>query len=224
MASLSGFLAGMIEGGHVASDAVIEFARIAKNKGRVREGHNPFTGEKISIPLPSRAREKPRRLANSSDLIGIAADQEEFDVMVAGEGIPASPPLRIGFDEGNGWKAFEGEQCCMEVACCVRSNIVRLYLLESEDDLHRPPDFAAYRPRYDEDCTTAERDGLFVHPELGAIRISNAGCAMFWIEFNYGKFVYPRANGSDVNVLSGEVVRLARSTFGTDFVQACDWG
>lgn len=130
----------------------------------------------------------------------------------------------VGYVEDNDWKAIDGAYH-LEIRCRVRANVVRLDMLDSEDDLHRPPDFANYRPNRDEDCSPADYpDGLYVHPEIGAFKVPHAGCGMFWIEFNYGKFVFPRLKEGSVNVLADSVVVLARTVFDRDFVQVCNWG
>ncbi len=114
----------------------------------------------------------------------------------------------------------------LQVCCRVRSRTVRLHHLESEADLNRPPDldFTKFQPRYDEDCSADERTGVFTHPEINAFRIANAGCATFWIEFNYGKFIFPRLRNESVDILDDSILDLARKSFGSDFVQACHWG
>lgn len=56
------------------------------------------------------------------------------------------------------------------------------------------------------------------------MRVPHAGCATFWIGFRYGKFLYPKLDGRDLNALDESVVELATRVFETDFVQACDWG
>ena len=46
---------------------------------------------------------------------------------------------------------------------------------------------------------------------------------MFWIEFNYGKFIWPQHRNGAIDVLSEGVVKTVDDIFGITFVQACDW-
>ncbi|MEZ6062993.1 MAG: hypothetical protein R3C19_21820 [Planctomycetaceae bacterium] len=218
------FVRGLIDNGNVANGAKVAFARVTKGQPRVRQMRNPMTGETIDLRGPSRTLERPRTLSDPSQITEHAANQQEFDVLLTGEGVPSVPPLTVGSVEDGDWKVMDGAYH-LEVRCRIRANVVRLYMLDSEDDLHRPPAFANYRPKYNEDCSPAENaDGLYVHPEIGAFRVPNAGCGMFWIEFNYGKFVFPRLKDGSVDVLADSVIDLARAAFDCDFIQACDWG
>lgn len=217
------FEQGIIDNGNVAKPFTISFLRVTKGGPRERKIRNVMTGETINIRGPSRRGEPPQTLSSLSQIIEHATDLGEYDTAIAGEGIPPTPPLAVGYVENDAWKPMAGPYH-LEIRCRVRSTIVRLYSLESEDDLHQPPDFSKYQPRFDEDCPADERGGIFVHPESGAFRVPNAGCGTFWIEFKFGKFIFPRLRGNDINVLDKSVVALARKAFSCDFVQACDWG
>jgi hypothetical protein len=221
--AVSAFGQGIIDNGNVASPFVISFSPVTKGGPRERIMRNPMTGETINIRMPSRKSERPQTLSSPSEIVELAASQQEYDVSVSGEGIPRTPPFAVGYVENDTWMPMI-EAYHLEIRCRIRSNIVRLFSLESEDDLHKPPDFTTFRPRFGEDCSVDEREGIFVHPESGAIRILNAGCGTFWIEFKLGKFIFPRLKDNGVNVLDDSVITLARKTFNCDFVQACDWG
>lgn len=221
--AVAAFGQGMINNGNISSPFTISFSRVAKGESPGRKLRNPMTGETITIPSPSRRIEKPETLSSLSQFIEHAAGQREYDIAISGEGVPPAPPLAIGYVENDTWNPMAGAYH-LEIRFRVRSNIVRLYLLESENDLHRPPDLSKFRPRFGEDCSVGEREGIFVHPESGAIRIPNAGCGTFWIEFKFGKFIFPRLRDHGVNTLDDSIVTLARRAFNCDFVQACDWG
>jgi hypothetical protein len=222
--SVARFVRGLIENGNVAYCAKVAFAQVTKGQPRVRRMRNPITGETIDLRGPSRTLERPKTLADPSQITKHAANEQEYDVLLTGEGVPSVPPLIVGHLEDDDWTEMDGAYH-LEVRCRVRANVVRLYMLDSEDDLHRPPDFANYRPKCDEDCSLADHaDGLYVHPEIGAFRVPNAGCGMFWIEFNYGKFVFPRLKEGTVEVLADSVIDLARVVFDCNLVQACTWG
>jgi hypothetical protein len=223
--AIAAFLRGVIDHGHVGCDPTITYAKVSKDDSRVFHIRDFVTGEPVTIRAPSRKMEKREQLTALAENVRVAENEGEYNVWLASEGIPQRPSFVLGYVDDGKWKAFEGPPYHAEVWCQVRSRIVRLYHLESEDDLHRPPDLSNSLPRFDEDCGADQRDGLFVHPEVGAIRISNAGCGMFWITFRFGKFVFPRIKeDQSVNLLDESIVDLARGTFGVDFVQACDWG
>lgn len=217
------FVQGLISNGNVATPFGLSFSRVIKEPGRVRTIRNVRTGQTINIPLPSRRVEQPQVLSSASQIVEQAASQQEYDVVVSCDAVPAVPPLAVGYVENDTWKPIvEGYN--LEIRCRVRGSIVRLYHLESEKDLVEPPDFTKIRPRFAEDCSAEEREGIFVHPETGAFRIANAGCGTFWVEFKHGKFVFPRLRNESINVLDDSILALARKAFDTDFVQACDWG
>jgi hypothetical protein len=220
--AIAKFGQGIIENGNVAVGFTISFSRITRGL-RAITARNPATGKTMSIRGPTRRPEKAEALAGTSQIIESGLGQPEYDVSISAEGIPANPPLTIGSIEKDTWEPWVNAYH-LEIRCRVRSNIVRLFHLENEEDLNAPADLAKYRPRFDEDCSVAERDGLFALPEAGAIRIPNAGCGTFWIEFNYGKFLFPLLRDNQVNVLNDSTVAIAREAFGCDFVQACDWG
>jgi hypothetical protein len=217
------FFRELIDNHNIAQPCQIGFSRVSRNQSAGRKIRNMVTGEEIVIPTPSRKINRPEILSDAAQIIAKVPAQEEYDIAISAEGIALSPPCIVGYVENDEWKPIS-DPYYLEVRCCVRNNVVRLYLLESEDDLNSPPDFASYRPRFGEDCSPNERRGLFVHPESGPTWIENAGCGTFWIEFKYGKFIFPRLRNGTVNVLSDSIVELAQKSFGCEFVQACDWG
>lgn len=217
------FVQGIIENGNVPSPFTISFSRVTKGEPRVRKLRNAMTGETIDIRGPSRRNEQPLTLSRPPQIIERAAEQQEYDVTIEGEGAASARPCVVGYVENNEWNPMAGPDH-LEIRCRVRSNIVRLFSLKSEDDLHKPLDFANYKPRLHEDCSIDEREGIFEHPETGAIRIPNSGCGKFWIEFNYGKFLFPRLKNNGVNVLDDSILMMAKKAFGCDFVQGCLWG
>jgi hypothetical protein len=217
------FARGIIERGHTAKGATIALSPVLKGQPRVRQAYDTVSGITIDILGPSRRIERPLPMADTAQIAELAAHQAEYDLTITGEGVPAVAALAIGYVDENQWKPANCPYY-HETSCRVRNHVVRLCVLVNEEDLHRPLDLANYRPRFGEDCSADERDGVFVHPEAGAITIPNAGCGTFWIEFNYGKLVFPRLKNDSVDLLDDSVVNLAREAFDCDFVQACSWG
>ena len=222
--AIAEFAQGMISNGNVPVPSKISFLPVTKQEGRVRPIRNAVTGETINMRAPSRRCEPEQILSAASQIVEHAGNQREYDVAISGRGLTAVPPCAVGYVENGGWKPSFGPYH-LEIRFHVRGDIVRLYYFESEEDIDKPMDmdFANYRPRFGEDCSANEREGIFVHPEIGAFRISNAGCGRFWISFNFGKFLFPLLKDKTVHVLDNSVVSLAQKVFGCDFVQACYW-
>ncbi len=169
-----------------------------------------------------RRRPRAEHLSAASQIVPLAEQEQEYDVSVVSTLPPTNPPLDIGgVDEKGTWQSW-AEPYHLEICCRVRESLVRLCHLKSGEDPNTP-DF--WNPKFDEDCTDDESEGFFEHPLLPSpIRIPNAGCGRFWIEFEYGKWLYPRPKNDGVALLAPEVTRLAAETFGTAFVEACLWG
>lgn len=214
---------GLIGNGNVASRFTISLSRITKREPAVRKVLNTVTGETIDFRMPSRKVEQPQILTGASQIVEYASNQREYDAVISSEGTPAVSPCSVGYVENERWIPVVDDYH-LEIRCRVRKNVVKLSMLESEDELDRPADLAKWQPRFDEDCSIDERDGISVHPEIGGIRITNAGCATFWIEFKYGKFIFPLSKENGLNILDNSIITLARKTFGVDFVQASQWG
>jgi len=217
-ATVGRFLRQVVEAGYLGDDYQVVYQQVLKGIPRPREMRNPITGETIRWPGRSRQYAAPQPLGEPEEVATTSSMAAEYDVAIASEGIPFRRALDIGSVEQGPWRRFE-RPCHLEIRCRVRSHVVRLYDLRSADELNRPPDFAnPTPPMFDEDCSADENDGLFVHPEAGVLRIAGAGCASFWVEFNYGKFVFPRLEDRGVELLDRRIVLLARDALGTDFV------
>jgi hypothetical protein len=227
---VASFLQGIVRGGHIADDWRISFAKVVKNDAPGRQIHNAMTNETIQLPARSRKIERPITATSFSEFLALADGEAEYDVMVAAEGLPRHPPCDVGYIDGKSWRVIDRPHA-LEICCRVRRRVVRLYSLESPDDLRRPLDFSKVQFRFDEDCDAKEeRDGLFVHPEAGPLCISHAGSGTFWIEFRYGKWLFPRLTGNPteiketgIRILNQSTIDLAQKAFETDFVEACNW-
>jgi len=221
------FLEQIIQAQMVGSDHRIEFARITKVEPRYREVRNPFTGETVKRKAPPRMRSKREVVPSTSNAAQLAEQEREYDVAVVSTSAPTKSPLDIGCIKNGIWQAWT-EPYHLEIRCCVREALVRLSFFKPGENPNAPltDEFIAnYTPKFDEDCGEGDQDGLFVHPEApNGIHVPNAGCGMFWIEFEYGKWLYPRLKGDDLALLAPAVTDLARKTFGTDFIEACSWG
>lgn len=218
------FLEQMIQTGSVGQDHKISFGKVVKAEPRSWEGPNPFTRKMQKHRMPSRRRQRAEHLSATSQIVALAEQEQEYDVSVVGTVPPTHPPLDIGgLGKDGTWQSWAGPYH-LAIFCRVRNSLVRLCYLKSGEDPNGPPHDIGI-PTFDEDCAEGELDGLFVHPlSPSPIRIPNAGCGRFWIEFEYGKWLYPKLTNDSVALLDPGVTRLAAETFGTAFVEACLWG
>jgi hypothetical protein len=222
-ATVAHFAQCVIDEGYLPTNPTVSFLKVICGPAQIREMRDPTTGVLASFPLPSRRRQRAEWLEDPAAIAARADAESEYDVAIAGEGVPRRPPCVVGLVENEFWKPFDGPYS-LDLRFHVRSRVVRTHFLDSEEDLHRPLDLASFRPRVDEDCTPEVKDGIFVHPEAGAIRITHAGCATFWMGLKYGKLLFPRLKDGTANVCDPTLVELATRTFGVGFVQACNWG
>jgi hypothetical protein len=222
--AVASFLEAILERGYVAAAASIEVARVLRIEQRATQFPNPFSGREMAIYGPSRKTEKPVRVSSLNELTSMSEREPEYEAFLRADGMPPSPVCQVGCLDSGEWRPFNLSYH-HEVICHVRDSAVRLSAIRSEDDLKPPKgEVSEYRPYFGEDCDVDECDGLFVHPDLGAFRIADAGCATFWISFRFGKMLYPKSTEGGVAVLDKNVIGLATASFRTDFIQACHWG
>jgi hypothetical protein len=172
--------------------------------GETREFWNPFSGRKIVIELKSQ-----KQLKTLGQFEKAAARLSDYDIEVSGEGRPKLSPIDINLKG----RYFVG------VTCFVSST------LRSTSDYH---DESGVRKRvvpYGRPCTRRATTGIFTNPHnLEIIEIPNAGSARFWVQFELGKFLFPKIVNDDLELLNPKIVEAAEGAFGTRFVQGCFWG
>jgi hypothetical protein len=232
------FLEKMTHAGMIGAEQTIKFHGLAKDEPArqdiarlLRSGWNPFA-RRIQ-PLdpfgrPNLVTVFTRRVAHSRQLSAVphilAEDEsQEYDVFVASGVPPSNPPLNVGFPENGVWQPWS-KPYWLQIVIRVRNSLVRLYYPQRNDDpesLRR-----GYRiPPFDQDCDENELDGIFQHPDYPeAIGVPYGGCGRFWVEFEYGKWLYPKLEGGCLRLLHPDLTRLAIDTFGTEFVEGCSWG
>jgi hypothetical protein len=71
-------------------------------------------------------------------------------------------------------------------------------------------------------CRAPEkRNGIFRNPKTGAaIEVQNAACARFWIEFQFGKWLFPKI-GDSLDLLRPSILAVASDIFRTSLAQGC---
>ncbi len=194
------FVASMVDRGILPAEATIA---LRKPSGKFREGRNPITGERIVW------ESKTRRVLDGPGQVAAAiAGLADYEVEVAGTGSPGSPPLLIDFD-----RPYHLGMVC-------RSSSKLRYTSDPDHSFGTQPG----GPSFGDLCDEVAESGVFQNPHDGAvIRVPGIGSAHFWLEFELGKFLFPRIAGGDLDILAPAVVSDAESIFGVSFGQGCRW-
>jgi hypothetical protein len=170
---------------------------------RISEVLNPVTGE-----LEKFIRKDHKNLRGLDEVAEAIGTLHDYEIEVGGYGTPRMPPLPI--------------ECAtpyhVGVTCHVCST------LRCTSDLHVEPR-ERNLPRYGEPWNDGPENGFFSNPHNAkTIKVPHAGCARFWIEFQLGKFLFPRIKDDDLELLNRDIVVEAEQIFGISFVQGCYWG
>jgi len=180
---------------------------VAKPSGKLRWGTNPMTGEKISIPEWDRSN-----LERFEDVPAFIEGCTHYSVGQSGQWAGKDRPVLLFKTDG----APYDENYVCTVRCELRPEAVST----SAWDVEAGPDTRNV-PTFGSACKDAVRVGIFPNPWTGgAIEIEDAGCARFWIEFEFGKFIYPKVTDS-FEVMSPAIVLGAERCFRAKFAQGC---
>lgn len=180
---------------------------VAKPSGKLREGTNPMTGERFSIPAPDHLH-----LQKFEDIPASIEGSTHYTVAQSGQWLEKDRPLALFNSDG---VPYEENYICI-VRCELRPEAVSTSAWDEEagPNARNVPEFGSV-------CTNAVTIGIFPNPWTGdVIEVANAGCARFWIEFEFGKFIYPKVTDS-FEVLTPDIVSGAEHSFGTQFAQGC---
>jgi hypothetical protein len=170
--------------------------------GEVRSFVNPFTGK-----TETRARRKAENVADLSGVPTALRGLDDYNVMVTGKGPPKLPAFE--FD-------YKGEYDFL-VHCCLRAEVV------STSDYHEEFRIKRKVELFGRPCSSENRLGIFHNPNTGeVIEVPNAGCARYWIEFEYGKMLFPPIE-DNLEIIEPSIVHAAEKEFGSKFVQGCQW-
>jgi hypothetical protein len=193
------FLSSLVSIGAAPSKPAI---RLSKLSGEVRTLRNPFTGKSESLPM-----RKSETLKDVAALPSALAGVDDYTVSVSGKGPPKL--AAFAFD-------FKGEYDFL-VHCCLRAEIVSTSDWHDEVPIERQVEFFG-RP-----CSADDRLGVFHNPNtLEVIEVPNAGCARSWIEFEFGKMLFP-AIDDRLDLMEPKIVEAAEAALGVKFVQGCQW-
>jgi hypothetical protein len=174
----------------------------------MHEVENPMTGEKSMRPDPDRTR-----IDASDEIPALIEDSAHFTVWAPGEWSSDDLPIAVFTPDG---KPFTKNYRC-QVGCELRPSPVSTsaWDLEAGPNIRNVPLFGR------SPCGSEDDTGIFPNSWTGeVIEVPHAGCARFWIEFEIGKFIYPKV-GRNLDVLNPSIVEQAEQCFHTKFVQGC---
>jgi hypothetical protein len=163
---------------------------------------DPLTGEERSFR--HRKYSKYENLGEAaSSLIGI----EDYSVILSGEGPPQLSPFPLFAASDSQWRSVFTNSYYFEVSCDIR-----------------PAAISLSKGSWLEPCTSDKTVTIISNPwNLRTIRVSNSGCARFWITFHFGKFLVPKIEDS-LDLLAPALPNLAFEEFGIAFTQSCFYG
>lgn len=180
---------------------------VAKPTGKLRWGTNPMTGEKISIPEQDRLS-----IERIEDIPAVIEGVKHYTVAQSGQWIGDERPMVLLKTDGVPYE----ENYISTVKCELRPEVVSTsaWDVEAGPNTRNVPAFGSV-------SKSGNKNGIFPNPWTGeAIEVADAGCARFWIEFEFGKFIYPRIT-DNLDVMSTAIVSGAEQAFGTKFAQGC---
>ena len=196
---IGAFLLSLVSIGAAPSKPAIS---VAKLTGKVQTFKNPFTGMTESIAL-----RKADRLKNLAAVPAALKALDDYDVTLNGKGPPGLPAFI--FD-------FKGTYDFL-VHCFLRPKVVSTSDWHDEVPIKRKVEF------FGQPCSPKDRLGIYHNPNtLEVIEVPNAGCARFWIEFEYGKMLFP-AIEDRLDLIEPKIVEVAETDFGIKLVQGCRW-
>jgi hypothetical protein len=181
--------------------------RVMKPGGRTRTGTNAFTGETFTIPVLDRIM-----IESTNEIPPLIESLDEYQVGASGEWSQGTAPLVLLNTDTT---PFSENPIC-DVICNIRPGPVSTsaWDLEAGTNVRNVPQFGS---PWNGESTI----GIFPNPWTGeVIEVPNAAAARFWIEFEFGKFIYPKIEKS-LDVFSPPLVRMAEECFQTNLVQGC---
>jgi hypothetical protein len=185
--------------------------RIMKPSGECRSGTNPKTGETISFPMS-----KHIPLENIAEIRQALEGLSNYTVIMGGQGPARLPPFELWtqLSDGTIIEFSPPKTYGFQVACCLKEEVVSTSDWDDETSVSEMSPFG--RP-----WNLENRIGVYRHPSIGAmIKVPNAGYARFWVEFEFGRWLFPPIKDT-FDVLEPSIVICAEQSFGSKFVQGC---
>jgi hypothetical protein len=181
--------------------------RVSKPGGRTRTGTNRITGETITIPIPDHIE-----VEKTTEIPPLIENLEEYRVGASGEWKSADAPILLRKVDKT---PFAGDPIS-DVSC----NIRPIPVSTSAWDVEAGPNVRNV-PLFGSIWNGGSRTGIFPNAWTGeVIEVPQAGSARFWIEFEFGRFLYPSI-GKSLDVLDPRLVKKVEECFQTKFAQGC---
>jgi len=216
------FVEQMVEAGYVGEVYAMRFSRVVRIEPRLEKFVNPFTGKMGKRKTTSRRFEIGEKLGAVVDIVSRAEAADEYTIFISSTSLPPRSLLELGSMENDGcWHSWVGDYC-LDVEIHVRNSLVQVC-----HDVEGKPVIpsSVYWSPVNEDSIDGNAVGLSRHPESRElIPVPNSGCAMTWIQFTPGKFLYPRLREGSHELLNSGAAEIVRQLFAGEFVQACEWG
>ncbi|HVX14139.1 MAG TPA: hypothetical protein VHC22_23335 [Pirellulales bacterium] len=173
--------------------------------GQTRLTTNPFTGkQRESILFDYLSFESLHEMTGRIAALG------NYAVTIAGQGPPVVAPMQVEFDGQRYDDRYD-----YAVRCLVHAEPV------TTSDPH---DDSGAAMRHGGPCVQEHDVGVFRSPTTwDIIEVVGGGRARFWIEFEFGKGLFPTV-GRTLDLLDHRIVDIAVEVFNTEFVQGCRWG
>lgn len=156
----------------------------------------------VTIP----ARPERGELDRLDDIPAVVDSLKECTIHVSGEWARDDVPIELSVV---GDEPFEGDFTC-SVQCAIRLRPVCTSSYDGEDGLFL----------FDDAESPVESLGVFANPWTGErIEVPGAGSARFWVQFEFGKWLFPRLeHGFDL--MKPALMADAECCLGVRFVQA----
>jgi hypothetical protein len=200
---VGGFLAGLCQLGAAPKDFELDIFKPSPKKIKRKD---PISGQTRTYQVGQSVA-----CADVDHVAAAIKGLQEYSVNLSGSGPPKLRSLTIPF------KDFKGKYEFI-VSCRLKPELIAM------SDWHDEGGGEYRVTPFGEPCGPRERLGIFNNPQtLEVIKVPNAGCCRFWVEIEFGKFLYPEITDS-LNILDPKIANLAADQFGISFVQGCYWG
>jgi hypothetical protein len=218
---VTAFLAALVSRGAAPRQARL---RLGKLDG-FRTGVNPITRESLAIP-----RRRYAVVESVADRRAALQGLDDYNLQFSGMGPPDIPPLTLWMHDPQphtpeGKVPSHGDDCTVVEFKEIYDFTIHLRLrgeVASTSELHDSV-IERQAPGFGQPDKSHSRLGFFNHPCTNkVIEVPKAGCARFWIEFEFGKWLVPKIYNS-LDLLEPSIVETARECFGLGFVQGCHW-
>jgi hypothetical protein len=188
---------------------------------------DPRTGERLRLPR------YVADIGSVPEIPSLLEGLDDYNMRIYGEGPPKLSALAFE-------SQFELSSYVFEIDCCLRPEVVSTSHFDKDERLFfgipikrwlkLPVSEKKRRWRarkvegFSSPCPQTHTIGFFTSPTTGdTIEVPGAGCARFWIQFEFGKWFFPQVTNS-LDLLPLPIIRAAEESFEIRFSQGCHWG